>query len=65
MAPIPIWLSYLLNGYSNVLYKIFGVILVAIYMVFKGRMLVRSAVKVKQAFVKLLQSTVLLFNDVV
>jgi hypothetical protein len=49
---------YLLNGYDRIPGKVVGVILVAAYMVCKGKFLLTSAKGLKVAITKLMQNTV-------
>ncbi|XP_059090529.1 RING finger and transmembrane domain-containing protein 2-like [Tigriopus californicus] len=56
LAPIHIWLLFLLNGYERIPGKVLGVIMVAVYMVAKGKLLLKSARCWKQAIHKILQS---------
>ena len=58
LAPIQVWLIYLLNGYEKIPGKVLGVILVAAYMVAKGKFLLRSAKAMKQAAETVCQATV-------
>ena len=56
--PIQLWLIYLLNGYDRIPGKVMGVILVAVYMVFKGKSLIARGRAFKVACEKLMQSRV-------
>ena len=58
LAPIQVWLIYMLNNFSYIPGKVLGVILVAVYMVAKGRHLLRSGTAMKTAIQKLMQPTV-------
>ncbi len=58
LVPIQMWLVYLLNGYERIPGKVMGVILVAVYMVFKGRSLIARGKAFKTACEKLMQSRV-------
>lgn len=56
LVPIQLWLIYLLNGYERIPGKVMGVILVAVYMVFKGKSLIARGRAFKVACEKLMQS---------
>ena len=58
LVPIQLWLIYLLNGYDRIPGKVMGVILVAVYMVFKGKSLIARGKAFKVACEKLMQSRV-------
>ena len=58
LVPIQLWLIYLLNGYDRIPGKVMGVILVAVYMVFKGKSLITRGRAFKVACEKLMQSRV-------
>jgi hypothetical protein len=58
LVPIQMWLIYLLNGYERIPGKVMGVILVAVYMVFKGKSLIARGKAFRTACEKLIQSRV-------
>ena len=57
LAPIQPWLVYLLNSYENTPGKVVGVLLVAVYMVNKGKFILSSAKSMKASLEKLMQTT--------
>ena len=58
LLPIPVWIYYLMDNTEKIPSKILGVILIAAYMVFKGKSIMTQFVACKSAAAKLLQSTV-------
>ncbi len=62
LAPIQVWLSYLLFGYERINGKMLGVVLVACYIISKGRRLLKGARHMHKAVCKLMQSTVSMFT---
>jgi hypothetical protein len=59
LVPIPVWLFYLLENSDRLPSKVLGVFLVAAYMVFKGKSILKTALAWKLAASKLLESTVI------
>eukprot|EP00093_Oithona_nana_P006849 06849.XXX_321748_327244_1 [CDS] Oithona nana genome sequencing. len=57
LLPIPVWIYYLMDNTEKIPSKILGVILIAAYMVFKGKSIMTQFVACKSAAAKLLQST--------